>query len=474
MNDGKNKGKSKVNNAKRPRPDGRRRQPDDRRKGEWVREAEQGKLTRGKKGADMRGRRGAKNKGRKTMSEKEKMLISEKEYGDEFYTDEVELKRRRAKQRHQAQQIDDMDFEKAPMSHRRRRLKNVGIAAAIVSGFLAIGIALSLTVFFRSEKFTVEGAEHYSDQDIISASGLTLGENLFLSDKKSGEDRIESMLPYVEEAKISVRIPNTMLITVTESKPAFLIESGEGYIVASKQGKVLEKTNETPDKFDAPVVKGCTVKVSEVGQDIKFKESGMLSIIKSVTQAIADNEFSGIKEIDASSAARIAINYSDRIKIIIGLPEDISYKLKTAKIIISEKLSETDRGELDVSSCKDENKRSYFRPNPAIYLENATETQPATEAETTADSSQSDGSSDGGDTYTYDYSGSSSEDYGYDYSDDGDSNVDYSNDGSSEDYSDGVPRYTYPTDAYGNVISSSSASEDYDTNYTFTPNEDIY
>ncbi len=422
---------------------------------------------RGKSAASVR-KRGAKQT---SASEKEKMLISEKEYGDEFYTDEVELKRRRAQQRHRAQQLDNIDFEKAPMSHRRRRLKNVGVAAAIVSGFLAIGIALSLTVFFRSEKFTVEGAEHYSDQDIISASGMVLGENLFLSDKKSGEDRIESMLPYVEQAKISVKIPNTMLITVTESKPAFLIKSGGDYVVASDQGKVLEKTNETPDKFDAPIVSGCTLKASEPGKSIKFKESGMLSIIKSVTQAIADNEFSGIKEIDLSNAARIAINYSDRIKIIIGLPEDISYKLKTAKIIISEKLSESDRGELDVSGCKDENKRSYFRPNPAIYLENATETQPTTEAETTADSSQSDGSSDDGDTYGY--SDSSSDDYGYDYSNDDGGNDDYSNSGPS-DYSDGVPRYTYPTDAYGNVISDSSASEDYDTNYTYTPNENVY
>lgn len=40
---------------------------------------------------------------------------------------------------------------------------------------------------FRTEEFTVEGAEHYSAQDIIDASGMTLGENLFLSDKKQGK-----------------------------------------------------------------------------------------------------------------------------------------------------------------------------------------------------------------------------------------------------------------------------------------------
>lgn len=353
-----------------------------------------------------------------------------KDYGDEFYTDELELKRRRAKQKHDEKLVSNIDFEKEPMSHRRRKLKNVGVAVSIVSCFLIIGIILSLTVFFRSEEITVEGAEHYSAQDVIAASGMALGENLFLCDKRAGEEKIENELPYVEEAKISIKIPGTMVITVTESQPAFLFENNGEYIIVSSHGKVLDKVTGSVDKYDAPLVIGCTIKSAELAQEIKFKESGVLSILESVAEGLADNEFSGIKEIDLTNTANICLNYSNRIKIILGLPEDISYKIKVAKVIISEKLSETDRGELDVSGCKEKNKASYFKPNSSIYLDRIEETEPLTQPMTEATEQTTEAA------------------------------TEYYIDEPTDDYSAGVPEYQYPTDEYGNIIYSTDPETD--------------
>ncbi|MCQ4022339.1 cell division protein FtsQ/DivIB [Ruminococcus sp. zg-924] len=381
----------------------------------------------------------ADSKGKKRRDKAQKHiesenLIDKKDYGDEFYTDELELKRIRARQRIDEKLANDSVIEKKPMSHKRRKLKNIGVAASIVSIIFIIGIVLSLTVFFRCEQFLVEGAEHYSAQDIIDASGMSLGENLFLSDKSAGEEKIESSLPFIEEANISVRIPNTMLITVTESKPAFIVSSGNDYIVVSSKGKVMEKIQGKTDKYDAPLVLGCTVKSSELGREIKFKEPGALSILKAISAGLEENEFSGIKEIDISNTARICLNYSNRIKIIIGLPEDISYKLKTAKIIISEKLSETDTGELDVSGCKEKNKASYFKPDPSIYIDRIQETQPATEPTTEALTQTQTEQEAQTDIWT-----------------------DAEPDSADDDYSNGVPMYEYPTDEYGNVISSTDS-----------------
>lgn len=365
--------------------------------------------------------------------------IDSKDYGDDFYTDELELKRKRARQKIDERQLPEIDIEKKPLSHKKRKLKNIGVAASIISIILIIGVVLSLTVFFRSEQFTVEGAEHYSAQDIIDASGMRLGENLFLSDKGAGEERIESSLPYVEEAKISIKIPNTMVITITESQPAFIFQNGSEYIIVSSQGKVMEKVKGTAEKYDAPVVLGCTVKSADLGKEITFKESGILSILKGVAEGLSVNEFSGIKEIDITNTARICLNYSNRIKIVLGLPEDISYKLKTAKIIISEKLSETDAGELDVSGCKSESKASYFDPDPSIYIDKRTQTtQSAAEAPTDAATQAQ-------------------------------TQTETATDAAQNDYSLGVPAYEYPTDEYGNIIydndDGNSDENDYDNGY---------
>lgn len=384
------------------------------------------KPKRKKSSQDIKGKAGKSKSRKKTDSFR---INYDKDYGDEFFTDELELKRKRARQKLEESHMPDIDIEKMPMSHKKRKLKNIGVAASIISIILVIGIVLSLTVFFRSEQFTVEGADHYSAQDVIDASGMKLGENLFLCDKSAGEQRIESSLPYIEEAKISIKIPNTMVITVTESKPAFIFKNGSEYIIVSSQGKVMEKVQGSAEKYDAPTVIGCTVKSAELGQEISFKESGILSILKAVAEGIDENEFSGIKEIDITNTARVCLNYSNRIKIILGIPEDIGYKLKTAKIIISDKLSETDAGELDVSSCKGESKASYFKSDPSIYLDKRTQqTQPVTEPVTAAAETQTQAES--------------------------------TADTSSDDYSSGVPEYEYPTDEYGNIIYSTDPEPD--------------
>lgn len=378
------------------------------------------------------------NKNRRQNSTAKKsnkpVVLSRKDYGDEFYTDELELKRRRSRQRHgREEKLPQIDLDKRPMSHRSRKIKNIGIAAVIVTIILTIGIVLSLTVFFRTEEFTVEGAEHYSAQDIIDASGMTLGENLFLSDKKTGEENIELELPYIEQADISIKIPNTIVITVTESEPSFIVQNGDEYAILNAEGKVLEKVSGSVDNYDVPMILGCTIKTAQPGQLVEFNEGGILSIMQSVDQALKENEFSGIKEIDLTNTASISLNYSNRIKIIIGLPEDVSYKLKTAKIIIDEKLSESDRGRLDVSGCKEGNKASYFKPISDLYLDKIEQeditqsTQPSTEPptqQTTEAVSQ--------DTVPSDSTAA------------------------SDDYSGGVPRNTLPTDAYGNILYDSS------------------
>lgn len=424
---------------------------------------------RTKKEEDERKRKKTSGKSKSKRKKKgEAPVIDKKDYGDEFYTDELEQKRKRAKLKAEKKLEPDIDIKKAPISHRRRKLKNVGVAVSIISCCLIIGVILSLTVFFRSETFEVEGEEHYSAQDIIDASGMTLGENLFLCDKGAGEEKIESELPYVEEAKISIKIPSTMVITVTESRPAFLFQNNGEYIVVSSQGKVLEKVTGSVDKYDASVVVGCTVKKADVGKEIKFKEKGVLAILKTIANALSDNEFSGIKEIDLSNTANVSLNYSNRIKIILGLPDEINYKVKVAKIIISDKLTETDRGILDVSGCKEKNKASYFKPDSSIYLDRIEATESLTQPTETATQPPTN-------TETQEPTEAVTDEM-------------------TNDYSSGVPSYEYPTDEYGNIIypdsdntydygdsgydysgdgGDSADNNDYN-DYQFTPDDDIY
>ena len=76
---------------------------------------------------------------------------------------------------------------------------------------------------------------------------------------------------------------------------------------------------------------------------------------------------------------------------VIGYPEDISYKVKTAQTIINEKLDPNNtgliKGTLDVSMCNEEPRKSYFNENevyvpPQTQLATTTPTEETTAEET--------------------------------------------------------------------------------------------
>lgn len=386
-----------------------------------------GKSTRmpqngGKKGnnAARRSRSGAVRK-----AYTEEPIIRRDDYGDGFYTDEVAMKRNAAMQAEEEARIQE-ELSREPFSRKTRKAINIAVCGAILLVILITGIVLSLTVFFKSEQIEVEGSAHYSNQEIIDASGLTLGENLFLSDKKTGEEKIKQALPYVEEAKIDIRIPDTMVIHITEAQPAYVIAQGKEFVVISSEGRVLERISK--NTYDAPVIKGCTLEKAEVGNAAQVKNKNIMPILNEVTEVLQKNEFNGIREIDVSSTANITLNYADRIQIVLGMPEDIDYKIRTAQTIINQKLAQTDMGVLDVSACNGSKKASYYNPDNTLYA-----TKPATEPATAATEPVTDYTwQDSGDGYTDSYSAE-----GYDY-DDG-----YSDEGYY--YDDG---YTDGTDGY--------------------------
>ena len=78
-----------------------------------------------------------------------------------------------------------------------------------------------------------------------------------------------------------------------------------------------------------------------------------------IIDAFKSNELNFLNEIDASNLNDVKIVYDHRIKILIGSEEDLSYKLLTAKEIIMNKISASEKGTLNLKTLKKEN-RSYF------------------------------------------------------------------------------------------------------------------
>ncbi|MBQ7522577.1 MAG: FtsQ-type POTRA domain-containing protein [Clostridia bacterium] len=269
-------------------------------------------------------------------------------------------------QRKNRKLLAELSANKKPLSKRQRNLKNLAITGIIIGVILLVGFILSVTVLFKCENIVVEGNTRYDQEDIINVSELHYGENIFLASKSSAGKYIEAKYPYIETADITFSLPNTIKIQLTEAEPEYYLQDGTRFYIISKGGKILEEV--VKRELDIPNIVGCTPITPKTGEQIQLKDERVMTVLKEIANCMEHNGVTGILEIDLSDMSNIELNYNDRIKIVLGMPEYIDYKIRTAMTIILNKLSESDVGRLNCSNLvegRTDNKgnASYFQPN---------------------------------------------------------------------------------------------------------------
>ncbi len=125
---------------------------------------------------------------------------------------------------------------------RRRRRGRFGFLYKLLS-FLIIFAAIlaGCVAFFRVNQVVVSGNSRYSAQEVIAASGVELGDNLFLVNRPQTAQSILRALPYVENAVPVHRLPDTVELHITECVPAAAVRSGGSWWLMDARGKLLEQ-----------------------------------------------------------------------------------------------------------------------------------------------------------------------------------------------------------------------------------------
>lgn len=283
--------------------------------------------------------------------------------------------------------------QRRPISPKARRVRRTVINVGLCLAVILIGVILSLTVWFKTETITVNGAGDIPKNEIIAASGLKIGENIFTAPKGKAEEKLERVFPYIKQAEIKAVFPNGISIDITMASPACVIEGLGGYYIVSEEGKVLE-VSATADEIEAPVIEGVNVGGKVAGDYVEYGSSIVDEALKEMFTAFDELGCTEITAINISAdedTVEIKYVHDNRIVVYLGIPEHITYKIQTAHTIITEKIDTGGTmiaGDLDVSMCHD-NMKSYFNqytllsPNSAYADEEETtapeETQPDTQ-----------------------------------------------------------------------------------------------
>lgn len=227
---------------------------------------------------------------------------------------------------------DERRRQRALRARKRRRRQRLLLAAVVTVLLLIVGVILSLTVFFHIESIAVAGDEIYDPEQIIEASGITVGENLFLLSKKDAAAAIEQALPYVETAEIKRSLSCTVTIQITAAKAVGALDNGEYYTLLSSAGKALENgVVSLPDGVF--VVKAGEVKRADPGEYVTFAQENAFEDLVHTFDAFAAANFSDVTELDVRDRTNIKARYKDRINLELGevssLPDKMSFVTAT-------------------------------------------------------------------------------------------------------------------------------------------------
>lgn len=300
-------------------------------------------------------------------------------------------------------------------------------------------ILYALTIFFKVNTITIEGVTRYSAEEIVAGMDIKKGNNLIRWDKyKTGELLLEQF-PYLQSVKLRRRMPDGVIVSVTEGAATVAIPSNGGYYFISKDGKVLEQR---PDANGLPIVTGTSLMGCVPGDLISQTNDPYASALLTILQALdVTNMLKEIDFINMQSLTDIRIGYMGRFDIRVETTDELAYRLRFATLVITERLSPSDIGRLNwdskgrlhfVPESADEIAKSGGSTGTAIVTPVSPDTTTPSDAPSGDDSPLTDGENDdasSGDDSSDDTDSSDDSSDSYDDDSDGDdTDADYNDD----------------------------------------------
>lgn len=232
------------------------------------------------------------------------------------------------------QKVKKENLNKTEITRRqtkKRKLKNsvrkALIAISLIVLLLAVGVTLSLTVFFKIDTIEVTGSGIYSSEQVIDNCSINYGDNLFLIKSDSSKARLTKNLPYVYDVKITRKMPSTIVFEITDAKVLYEIENDdESFILLDDNFKVLE--NGSAENMAGNIrISDVTVNKAEPGTIVVFENEDISDCLSKISEAIKKTEMAEATSISSIDTNHNYIIYDNRITFELGTCDNLENKI---------------------------------------------------------------------------------------------------------------------------------------------------
>lgn len=238
---------------------------------------------------------------------------------------------------------------------------------------LAVVLALlfGMSIFFKANRVEVSGTLNiYEPWQIEQAADILEGENLLTLNKRKISARIQQQLHYVDTVQVAIRLPDTVVIHVTELNVVYAAQDQLGHWwLLNRDGKIVDRCDPAA-LADYSRITGVQLDTPEVGAMAVAYEPPQTPDENGVTppvtvyarerlaaalQVMKNMESTGFitavnnVNLDVTDIVDITLKCDSRFEILLGDSTVLSEKLTGLKQLILE-MDKSESGILDVSA----------------------------------------------------------------------------------------------------------------------------
>ena len=174
-------------------------------------------------------------------------------------------------------------------------------------------VILVMSLAFRVSKIEVINASEYTDEEIISASGVERGANLFFVDRFKAASMIFSDLPYMDTVSITRQLPNKIVIQAEGSAPAAYMVIDEEYWLLDRSGKMLG-TTDSLTAGEYPEIRSLEPMTVLEGEDmlVEGTNAERLAVLQTILPALRAEDVSSLPQPPRCATTAVSRSISAR------------------------------------------------------------------------------------------------------------------------------------------------------------------
>lgn len=281
-------------------------------------------------------------------------------------------RQKKARDRRKQKKDQDVVYTQPKAFNSKRLVLQLATVAAV-----ALALLVGLSIFFKAGNIEVSGTVKYDAWTVRQASGIRDGENLLTLDKNRVSANILNTLPYVSEVQIRTKLPDTVVIQITEMEVVYPAQDTAGnWWLLSAEGRIVdtcpaadaeEKTKILGVKLDSPAV-GANAKAyeepAEINEDgttipVTVYNQERLHTALTVIGAMEKAGFVGsMDSVDVTKINDIQLRYDGRFQILLGDASQLEKKLNALTETL-EQMEKHKTGILDIRFTKYPNEVRY-------------------------------------------------------------------------------------------------------------------